>query len=224
MSIHDGHRARLRQQLKKSGIESFSDIQALELLLCYAIPRQDTNVIAHRLLERFRSIDCVFEASVEALCEVQGVGQSAAELICLVPELERRHLIGRSAAVRILDTTEKCANYLLPFFHGEQEEIVYLLCLDAKCKILDCTLVHRGSVNSANVSIRSIVKTALLSNASSVVLAHNHPSGIALPSEEDRQTTLALDAALDAVDIVLADHIIVAEQDYVSLRDDGILR
>ena len=56
------------------------------------------------------------------------------------------------------------------------------------------------------------------------MLAHNHPSGIALPSEEDRQTTLALDAALDAVDIVLADHIIVAEQDYVSLRDDGILR
>ena len=224
MSTHDGHRARLRQQLKKSGIESFSDIQALELLLCYAIPRQDTNVIAHRLLERFRSIDCVFEASVEALCEVQGVGQSAAELIALVPQIERRHLISRTRTESILTSTAQCGQYLVPFFHGAMEEQVYLLCLDAKCKALDCILVQSGDVNSAGISVRKVVKAALDANATSVVLAHNHPSGVALPSEEDKRVTQVIHDALDAVDVLLADHIIVADGDFVSLADDGILR
>ena len=71
---------------------------------------------------------------------------------------------------------------------GEHEEVVYLLCLDAKCKALDCVLIHRGGVNVASIAARKVVKTALDANATSVVLAHNHPSGLALPSPEDRQT------------------------------------
>ena len=223
MSIHDGHRERIRKQLKTSGMDSLSDVQVLEVLLYYAMPRGDTNPIAHALLERFGTLDGVFCAPDAELRKISGIGDSAAQLIRLIPQLSRRCLMSRSAQIRVLDTTSKCGQYLLPYFHGESEEVVYLLCLDAKCKALDCVLIHRGSVNVASIAARKVVKAALDANATSVVLSHNHPSGLALPSPEDRQTTRVLKRALEAVGIVLADHIIVADDDFVSLRDDGIL-
>ena len=112
----------------------------------------------------------------------------------------------------------------MPYFFGERDEVVYLLCLDAKCKVLDCRMLFRGGVNSAGVSVRKIVETALACNATSVVLAHNHTSGIALPSKEDEATTRQIRTALDAVGILLADHIIVADDDFVSMADSGFFR
>ena len=204
MATHEGHRERMRKQLKISGMDSFSDVQVLELLLYYAYARQDTNPIAHALLHRFGSLSGVLEAPVSELLKVPGVGPSAAELLALIPQLERRHLISRAGTQKILTSTALCGQYLVPFFHGAAEEQVYLLCLDAKCKVLDCILVQSGDVNSAGISVRKVIKAALAANATSVVLAHNHPSGVALPSEEDRQVTQIVKAALDAVDILLA--------------------
>ena len=223
MSIHEGHRERMRKQLKTSGMDSLSDVQVLEMLLYYAAPRGDTNPAAHALLKRFGTLDGVFSAPETELRKIDGVGEAAAQLLLLVPQVARRCLMSRSTQIQVLDTTSKCGQYLLPFFHGEREEVVYLLCLDAKCKALDCVPIHRGGVNVASIAARKVVKTALDANATSVVLAHNHPSGLALPSQEDKQTTMVLKAALDAVGVVLADHIIVADDDFVSMRDDGIL-
>ena len=109
----------------------------------------------------------------------------------------------------------------MPRFFGRKVETVFLLCLDAKCKVLCCKEVGEGSVNSAGISIRRIVETALGANATSVVLAHNHPSGMALPSAEDIQTTRRVAAALNTVDILLADHIVVADDDFVSMVQSG---
>lgn len=223
MSVHEGHRERMRRQMKTSGMDSLSDVQLLEVALYYAIARRDTNEIAHALLRRFGSLSGVLEAPRAELLKIDGVGESAADLLLLFIQMERRHLMDRAGRETILDTTYKCAQYLMPRFIGEQEEVVYLLCLDAKCKALDCSLIHRGAVNMTAISVRKIVKAALDHNATSVVVAHNHPSGLALPSREDRATTLALKAALDAVDVVLVDHVIVADEDFVSLADDGLL-
>ena len=223
MSVHEGHRERMRRQMKTSGMDSLSDVQVLEVALYYAIARRDTNEIAHALLRRFGSLSGVLEAPRAELLKIDGVGESAADLLLLFIQMERRHLMDRAGRETILDTTYKCAQYLMPRFIGEQEEVVYLLCLDAKCKALDCSLIHRGAVNMTAISVRTIVKAALDHNATSVVVAHNHPSGLALPSREDRATTLALKAALDAVDVVLVDHVIVADEDFVSLADDGLL-
>ena len=224
MSIHEGHRERMRRQLKTSGMDSLSDVQVLELLLYYAFTRQDTSPMAHALLNRFGSLANVLEAPVSELVKVPGIGPGAAELIALIPQLERRHLISRAGEQKILTNTSRCGQYLVPFFHGAVEEQVYLLCLDAKCKVLDCVLVQIGDVNSAGISVRKVVRAALAANATSVVLAHNHPSGVALPSDEDRQVTRLVRDALNAVDILLADHIIVADDDFVSMADDGLLR
>ena len=223
MSVHEGHRERMRRQMKTSGMDSLSDVQVLEVALYYAIARRDTNEIAHALLRRFGSLSGVLEAPRAELLKIDGVGESAADLLLLFIQMERRHFMDRAGRQTILDTTYKCAQYLMPRFIGEQEEVVYLLCLDAKCKALDCSLIHRGAVNMTAISVRKIVKAALDHNATSVVVAHNHPSGLALPSREDRATTLALKAALDAVDVVLVDHVIVADEDFVSLADDGLL-
>ncbi len=223
MAVHEGHRDRMRRQLRVSGMDSLSDVQVLEVLLYYANPRADTNPAAHALLARFGTLDGVFSAPESELQKVPGIGASAAQLLLLVPQVARRCLMSRGTQMQILDTTSKCGQYLLPFFHGEREEVVYLLCLDAKCKVLDCVQVHRGGVNVAGIAARKVVKAALDSGATSVVLAHNHPSGLALPSPEDRQTTLLLRSALETVSVVLADHIIVADDDFVSMRDDGIL-
>lgn len=220
-SIHQGHRARLKARFQKEGLSHFDDINALELLLFYAVPRQDTNPIAHALLDRFGSLAGVLDAREEDLMQIPGIGESAATLLHLLPQLMGRYLQQSQALGDILTTTTQCGQYLLPYFFSAREEKVYLLCLDAKCKILDCRLIHSGSVNTAGVSVRKIVEAALSANATSVILAHNHTSGIALPSEADKTTTRRLFQALDAVDVLLADHIIVANDDFVSMADDG---
>ncbi len=224
MSIHDGHRQRLKERFLSEGLDSFTDVQVLELLLFYAIPRQDTNPIAHALLKQFGSLSQVLDAQVSELEKVPGIGHSAAVLLRLITEAGRYYQVDRMMQTQVLPTVEKCGEYMVPFFYGRRNETVFLLCLDAKCKVLACKEIGEGSVNSAGVPIRRIVETALACNATTVVLAHNHPSGLALPSGEDVQTTHRVAAALNAVEIALADHIVVADDDFVSIVQSGYYR
>ena len=220
-TIHKGHRERLKQRFLEEGLDNFTDIQVLELLLFYAIPQRDTNPIAHALLNQFGSLSGVLEADVTQLKKVPGISDHSATLLALVTELCRYYQVDSAQRMEILTTLDACGAYLVPRFFGRTKETVFLLCLDAKCKVLCCKEVGEGSVNSSNVSVRKIVETALSSNATTVVLAHNHPSGVAVPSAEDIQTTRRVAAALSAVEVHLADHIVVAEGDYVSMVQSG---
>jgi DNA repair protein RadC len=219
----EGHRQRVKSQYLQGGLESFSDSRALELLLFYALPRKDTYPLACRLLERFGSFCGVLEAPIEELRQVEGMTEHAAILLTLNTDASRRCLVARAQAHRILRTIDDCGEYLMPCFYGCRDEQVYLLSLDAKGHPLGCRLIGKGSVNSANVPVRKIVAAALSINATAVVLAHNHPSGIALPSQEDIQATEQVRSALDAVGIQLVDHIIAAEDDFVSMKQSGYL-
>lgn len=221
MSIHKEHRQRMRERFLAEGLDHFTEYQVLELMLFYVIPRRDTNPIAHALIDRFGSLSQVLEAPVEELEKVDGIGPNAALLLNLITAAARYYAVNRTEKQKILRTIEDCGDYLKSFFVGRRSEMVYLLCLDAKCKVLGCREVGEGSVNSANVPLRRVVEIALGLNASSVVLAHNHPSGLALPSGEDIATTQRVAAALSAVDVHLVDHIIVADDDFVSLVQTG---
>ena len=221
MATHEGHRQRLKQRFRDEGLDNFTEVQVLELLLFSCIPRRDTNPIAHDLMDHFGSLPQVLDAPVEELCKVSGVTENAATFLHMLTEVGRYYLVSRTTQATILPTIEKCGEYLVPFFFGRTVETVFLLCLDAKCKVLCCKEIGEGSVNSAGISIRKIVETALGANASTVVLAHNHPSGLAIPSAEDIQTTKRVAVALSAVEITLADHIVVADNDYVSLAQSG---
>ena len=218
---HKGHRERLKLRFLESGLDSFTDVQALELLLFYAIPQKDTNPIAHALLERFGSLSQVLDAPLEALKKVPGISDHAATLLRLVTEFGRFYQVSSAQRTEILTTLDACGAYLVPRFFGRKVETVYLLCLDAKCKVLCCREIGEGSVNAASISVRKVVEAALSANATSVVLAHNHPSGVALPSADDVQTTRRIAAALSAVEVKLIDHIVVAEGDFISMAQSG---
>ncbi len=220
--LHKGHRQRLKERFLREGLDNFEEHQVLELLLFYGVPQRDTNPIAHDLINRFGSLSAVLEAGPEELAEVPFVGDNVSTLFKLITAVGRYYQVNCAMREQILTTIDACGKYLTPFFYGRQHETVFLLCLDAKCKVLCCEKVGQGSVNSAGVPIRQIVETALKANASTAILAHNHPSGLALPSREDVQTTRRVAAALDAVEIELTDHIIVADNDWVSLAQSGL--
>ena len=223
MGIHDGHREKMRRRFQETGLEGFADHEALELLLYYAIPRRDTNELAHRLLTRYGSLSALLQAPIEDLRRVEGVGESAAVLLKLVPAFVYK--AQRSAGQEtVLNATEKAGRYLLSCFAGERNEVIYQLCLDRKGKLLARKRLSEGGSAAAELNIRRLVENALLSSASAVILSHNHPSGIALPSREDYATTQQAQDALRTIGVELLDHIIVAEDDYVSLADSGILR
>ena len=221
MGVHDGHRQRMWERYFREGLDNFSDVQALEMLLFFALKRGDTNPLAHRLLESFGTLAQVMETPVEDLKKVEGIGDTSAQLIHFTNSLCRYYMVNRAMQSRVLSSIEKCGEFLVPFFQGRRNEMVYALCLDAKCKLLCCRQLSEGSVNSAGVSPRKVVEIALSVNATTVILAHNHPSGIAVPSGEDVQTTYRIAKALDGVEIILADHIIVADGDYTSMVSSG---
>ena len=222
MSIHDGHRQRLKNRFHRDGLDGFTEIQILELLLFYSVPRRDTNPIAHALLDRFGTLARVLDAPMDQLTKVEGVTENSATLLKLSKDLARCYDISKAGEETILSTIDQCGDYLRAFFRNRRNETVFLLSLDAKLKVLACQEVGEGSINYASVPVRRVVEMALEAGATSVVLAHNHPSGIALPSAEDVQTTRRLAAALSAVEISLVDHIVVADGDYVSMVQSGL--
>ena len=224
MSLHDGHRDRLRKRYMAEGLDHFTEVQVLELMLFYCIPRKDTNEWAHRLLERFGSLSQVLDTRQEDLMQVEGIGENAALFLSLFPSVARYYDTNQASRVTVLKDVDECGKYLLGYFKNRINETVFLLCLDAKRKVLCCQMVGEGSVNSAGVPIRRVVEMALAANATTVVLAHNHPSGLALPSREDVMTTRRLAAALDGVDVILADHLVIADGDYVSMVQSGYYR
>ncbi len=222
MGLHDGHRQRLIQRFLEEDLDNFEPHNVLELLLFYAIPRKDTNELAHVLIDTFGSLKGVFDAPYEELVKVNGIGPNAAALLKLVPSLTRTYY-SSDARGMILDTSEKSGEYFLPYYIGQTEEVVRLACLDAGGKVISNQILHRGSANAAEVNIRKIVNIALRNNAMGVILAHNHPGGLPLPSEEDVATTKSIREALIPMGILLMDHIIVAGQDYVSMARSGII-
>ena len=223
MGVHDGHRKRLKTQFLIHG-EDFHDHQLLELLLCYAIPQGDVNGLAHALLDQFGSLAGVFDALPPSLTRVDGVGEHTAVLLKLIPKLAGRYSTIRSSPGDILASSRAARDYLLPYFPtGPRNEMVYLVCMDAKYKVLGCHKLGEGTVNAADITPRRVVELALAHNASAVLLAHNHVSGLALPSNADLLTTETLARVLREVGVELADHLIFTEDDMVSLKDSGLL-
>ena len=223
-AMHAGHRGRVKEEVRRRGLEALPEHRVLEFLLFYAIPRGDTNGLAHRLIDRFGSLSGVLDASVEELSAVPGIGEHAALLLRTIPELCSCYVASRSEVGDVADSPERVREILTPYFFGARNEMVYLLCLDGKRKVLGVRKITEGSVNTAEVTARRITEEALALRASYVVLAHNHVSGIALPSRQDCDTTRYLAQVLEPIGIELSDHVIFCDDDMVSLRDSGFMR
>lgn len=222
-NLHAGHRSRVKGEFLRRGLDSFPEHRVLELLLFYAIPQGDTNVLAHRLMERFGSLAGVMDAPVEDLCAVPGVGEHTALLLRMVPGLCGRYVASRSNLGDIVDCSARVREVLEPYFFGARNEMVYLVCLDGKRKVLGVRKITEGSINAAEVTSRRITEEAMSLRASAVILAHNHVSGIAVPSQEDCSTTRYLKQVLEPIGIDLLDHVVFCDDDMVSMKDSMIL-
>lgn len=222
MGIHDGHRQRCKQRFLAAGGDGFSDHQLLEMLLFYAIPRQDTNETAHRLIDRFGSLRAVLASQPNELTAVEGVGENAAALLCLAGELGRRARVV-TPPKHVLNDAQTAGKYFVGLLAGHRRELLYQACLDAKGKLLSCRCLSRGTVSASPIQIRQVAEEALYAGAVSIILAHNHPSGVALPSTTDLAMTRLVQDALEPLGIRLHDHIIVSDGDYTSMAQSGLL-
>ncbi|MBR2131125.1 MAG: DNA repair protein RadC [Oscillospiraceae bacterium] len=223
-NVHKDHRKRKRTQFSEHGSDAFADHELLELLLFYAIPQKDVNPLAHRLIAEFGSLEMVLAAPLDALKAVEGVGENTAILIQLIPHLMRRAQISSAQNEVILDTTERIGDYFSKLFLAENNEVMYQLCLDAKGRKLSCRKIAEGASASVSFDLRQVVQNALRCNASMVAVAHNHPSGIPFPSHHDKIATMEIRDALQSIGVKLIEHIIVADHDYISFRDEGLLQ
>lgn len=223
MGVHDGHRKRLRERFTEHSLSSFNDINSLELLLAYAIPRKDTNELAHKLLDTFGSLQAVFDASHQELIAVEGIGENAAVLISLIPQIYKKAAVCEADKIKKCNSVELLVKYLQPRFMNERDEILIMLCLDSGMKVINCVEVARGVVNAVETNSRRITELALKSRATFVVMAHNHPNGISIPSIEDDAFTRQIKNALSSVHIKLADHLIFAGEDWTSYASTSFI-
>ena len=223
MGVHDGHRDRKRDQFLRCGVDSFAEHELLELLLFYAIPRKDTNPIAHQLIDRFGSLLGVFSAPIEELMRIPDVGKNTAVLLQLIAPLYQKALTCSDNHEIILDTRERIGRYFQNILGAQTSEAMFQLCLDAKGRKLGVSKVNEGDVGSVGLNVRRIMEYALRTRAVMVALAHNHPSGVAFPSQEDRTATEIVREALSAMGVQLVDHVIVADGDYVSMAESGMM-
>lgn len=222
-SIHKGHRERLKKLFLTSRLAGMSDYQVLELLLTFGIPNGDVNPLSHRLIDTFGSISGVLTADYEALLQVDGVGPHTATLLCLIPALASRYQVDRSCLGGQLTCTEHFWRELAPYFVGARVEECYMLCMDGMGKLITCCKLGEGVVNKINIPQRRVMEAALRHNAAVVVLAHNHVSGFAQPSTADIAYTQALSKLLESVEVKLMDHLVLSDDDWVSMAESGYL-
>ena len=215
-AIHAGHRERVREEFLARGVEGWPDHRVLELLLFYALPRGDVNPLAHELIDRFGSLDRVLDALPEELMKVKGLGEHAAVLLKLVPAVTGRYLEGRTGPGTIIHTAEEAGHALAPWFYGARSEMVYVLCLDAKEKLIGVRKISEGNNSNSDVTIRRVAEECMALQASACYLAHNHVSGIALPSPEDMNATAVVREALRPLGVEVLDHLVFVDGDFVS--------
>lgn len=215
--MHENHRQRMMDRCQKTGFDSYADHEVLEMLLYYSKPRCDTNETAHLLLERFGRIDGVFEATPEELMQIDGIGQHSAILMQLIRESARRYTKAVMQNRKRFMHIREVAEFANACFVGSTTEQLYLFLFNNGMEMIDSILLTTGAINSAEIPSRLMLEKAILKKASCAVLAHNHPHGIAVPSDSDIQLTCHAAEVLGMINIPLLEHLVFAENRYACI-------
>lgn len=221
-SPHTGHRQRVIKKFMEHGLDSFAEHEVLELILFFAIPRADTNAIAHRIIDEFGSLQNVFDASAEDLTQIEGVGNNCATLISLfraVSEYKNKLYKKNIVLPDVADYGVFCKEY----FADHVDESAIMLAFDSYHRLKKVAVISTGTFKETALYAEKIMKIALTLRAPIVVIAHNHPGGKLTPSTADKILTKRLQELLQAVHIKLEDHIICNETDFTSMFERGFL-
>ncbi len=224
-NIHAGHKKRLRDKFAVNGdLSALEDHEILELLLNFIQVRKNMNGVAHNLLDKFGSLDSVFDARTEDLMTVKGVGKVTATGIGMQRHLFSIYLQRKYGMDKKKIADEDFQSTIWTLFAGAQKELFYMFCINENSRIIKTTLMSRGSDDGVLFDQREIVKIALSSNARGVIFAHNHLTGIATPSNDDIINTKNLRNSLESLGVKLIDHFVVAGDKCVSISEDNRYR
>ena len=220
---HNGHRSRLRDRVRKDGLDNFQDYQVLEYALTFAIPYKDTNVIAHKLINKFGSFSGVLEADEEELMSVDGMGEVSAHYLTHLLDIYHYYEKDRAGKSVIINNPQQVHHFVKQFLKGKLVEEMYVVCISPKNKVLGVEKISEGNDAQTSANIRLIMDKLTRSKVSNIVVAHNHPKGVATSSEDDHKFTKALVTTLAISGAHLMDHIIIGEDDYYSYRRSGLI-
>lgn len=222
-NIHNGHRQRMRERIKKYGAESLEDHELLEVLLYYCIPRKNTNPIAHGLLKEFGNFYELFTADYLDISDKGEISENAALFITLTTEVAKRLNSKRVEKGEHLNTADKAGKFGIDKLKFEKVEVFCLLCLDAANRLISLNEINRGTAAAVDIKTRKLVELAVRYKAVKVILMHNHPGGNVLPSPEDVFLTNEAKRLLKSVEIEVVDHIIVNEDSYFSFLEHKMI-
>ncbi len=212
-ALHANHRQRVRNRFYAHGLEGMEDHQVLEMLLFYSIPRCDTNGLAHRLLNTFESFAGVFDAPMDLLMQVPGVGRETAILIKFLAAIMNRYRLSEAAGIRTITDKTEMEQVIRPMLTDKQQEQLCCVYLDGNGRILHKSIYSSGSVHFISANIPDILRDVIMSHAEYVAIAHSHPIGFAAPSYEDIAGTVTLSEQLGLLQAKLLDHMILAPND-----------
>lgn len=214
---HKGHRSRLRHRFLKESLENFEDHVILELILTFAIPRTDVNGLAHTLMEQFGSFSGVLDATYDELVSVPGIGENAATLLTLLPQVARAYLMDKQTRYPDFSDLHKLGTFLVSYYTAATREKLVAVFLNNRSEMIDLEVISEGTVNLSEVSLRKVAELVLRKNAASFVLAHNHPDGDAMPSEQDELLTKHIAEFFSNLGIPLAEHFVIGGNCYYGI-------
>jgi len=218
-----GHRARLRSRLLSAGAAAVADHELIEMVLFLALPRRDTKPIARDLISKFGSFASAISAPVPDLLGVEGLGEAGVAALKVVQAAAQRLAKAEVLYRPVLSNWDRLMEYLQSVLAREKTEQFRILFLDNRNRLLADETQARGTVNHTPVYPREVVKRALELHATAIILVHNHPSGDPSPSDEDIAMTKEIKKAASALSIVLHDHVIVGNGQWLSFRRIGLL-
>lgn len=217
--IHDGHRQRMYDKFLSGAY--LEDHEILEMLLFSCIPRANTNEIAHRLIHRFGSLAAVFDADIDQLQEIHGIGKRSALTIRVYAEIIQRYYTSKTSLSGLLVSREDMCSYLVSLFISSPSERTYLLLFGNSGRLISSNLIGTGEYCSDHFSAADITKLASRSSAVYAVLCHNHPSGDTFASSSDIEATHVIGNMLKAFGITLVEHFIVSGTECRSIFRDN---
>ncbi len=222
-TIHKGHRERMRKRFLEHGLENFEEHEILELLLSFAIPRRDTNRLAHEILNEYKSLANVLDTDAEHLMQINGIGPNSAIFLSMIPHLMRAYEKSKRKRNNLLNSDESIGQYAVNLLHGKSNEEFALICIDSHRYVHWSGIITKGTIDKIETYPRLVMSEVLKHNAKTVIFAHNHPSGSLAPSAADKATTKRLVEMLKEIDVVTLDHIIVSGNRFYSMKNMGFI-
>lgn len=214
---------RPREKLLQRGPEALSDAELLAIFLRTGIAGQSAVALARQLINEYGSLRALFAAERQRFCRTRGLGDAKYAQLQAVLELSRRHLRENLEREQALQNPDDARNYLTAQLRGYPYEVFSCLFLDTRHRTISCEELFRGTIDGASVHPREVVRRVLFHNAAAVIFAHNHPSGVAEPSQADRRITERLREALTLIDVRVLDHFVIGDGETVSFAERGWL-